>query len=224
MEEPEGSCSICLESEGERVLLSCGHGFHAECLKQVRDPKCPNCRAPITATGTLDEEDVRMMKKRKQDDRINDNLRTAVGMGLIRRVPFFRLDILEKMLERFPVHLIISYQTAELFAKDYHEWAHPLLQQNDEPFTCDMLTDFAYNIYTCLYGSVDRVQLPLSSPVINFFMQGLSILELTDEAHQISHMAFPQVNCKTLKYYARSVYRTLLGSALLVSAFKREED
>lgn len=222
MEELEGSCSICLENEGKKVLLSCGHGFHAACLKQVRDPKCPNCRAPIVADADgLDEEDVRMMKKRKQDDHVNDNLRTAVAMGIIQRIPFFRRDILVQMLQRFPIPIILSYQTPELFSEAYHDWAHPLLQQNDEAFTCTMLEQFASNIFTCLYGSVDCIALQ-PVPALLFFMQALSIAELTEDLHGLSHVLFPTVDCKTLKYYARSAYRILLGTSLLVSALSRE--
>ena len=42
-------CSICIDSlENEKILkLECSHIFHLECLKKVKNNKCPLCRANI---------------------------------------------------------------------------------------------------------------------------------------------------------------------------------
>ena len=51
------TCGICLEEFEDPVNMSttlCGHTFHNECMKRLResqafrrDPKCPNCRAVL---------------------------------------------------------------------------------------------------------------------------------------------------------------------------------
>ena len=41
-------CSICLEQVDCKhcfCLLSCGHGFHIQCIAQVQDHTCPLCRS-----------------------------------------------------------------------------------------------------------------------------------------------------------------------------------
>ena len=48
-------CAICIESAASAAQLSCGHAFHADCLRQSGKfskhpcPLCPLCRAPIEA-------------------------------------------------------------------------------------------------------------------------------------------------------------------------------
>ena len=45
----ENLCSICIDSlENDKILkLECNHIFHLECLKKVKNNKCPLCRANI---------------------------------------------------------------------------------------------------------------------------------------------------------------------------------
>ena len=37
-------CAICREVEGEKVVLSCKHIFHEECIKKWNNTTCPMCR------------------------------------------------------------------------------------------------------------------------------------------------------------------------------------
>ena len=52
------TCPLCLcdygtdESDETPVKLACGHYFGNDCIKCVRNPNCPTCRAPITGMGT----------------------------------------------------------------------------------------------------------------------------------------------------------------------------
>ena len=47
-------CSICLENLwGDVTLLKCCHKFHTDCIKIVRNNKCPLCRNDIVKIGKL---------------------------------------------------------------------------------------------------------------------------------------------------------------------------
>lgn len=51
-------CAICLcdMRNDNKILLSCGHMFHVNCLSECREPECPLCRrqlAPAEALGTM---------------------------------------------------------------------------------------------------------------------------------------------------------------------------
>ncbi|KAK4393011.1 RING-H2 finger protein ATL74 [Sesamum angolense] len=62
---PPPDCAVCLENfrvgEKCRLLPSCNHSFHAECvdLWLLRTPICPICRAAadIMRSGSLHEEE-----------------------------------------------------------------------------------------------------------------------------------------------------------------------
>jgi hypothetical protein len=41
-------CPICMEDTFDYALVDCLHRGHTECLKNVRDLKCPLCRTPFT--------------------------------------------------------------------------------------------------------------------------------------------------------------------------------
>jgi hypothetical protein len=67
-------CCICFTevSTSQKIMLECTHEFCIECVKQFRDPSCPCCRAPITASslevnGMTAEEIKKMNEKKSQD-------------------------------------------------------------------------------------------------------------------------------------------------------------
>ncbi len=42
------TCSICLEDLSSNIIeLNCKHQYHIECIKQVKNNKCPLCRGHI---------------------------------------------------------------------------------------------------------------------------------------------------------------------------------
>ena len=43
-------CSICLDNfngDQQIIKLDCNHMFHFECLKNIKNNSCPNCRKKI---------------------------------------------------------------------------------------------------------------------------------------------------------------------------------
>ncbi|KAH6774447.1 hypothetical protein C2S52_002594 [Perilla frutescens var. hirtella] len=73
---PAGDCAVCLENfkvgERCRLLPSCNHSFHAECvdLWLVRTPICPICRAAaadLVNIGSVYEEETARAGEREED-------------------------------------------------------------------------------------------------------------------------------------------------------------
>jgi hypothetical protein len=65
------ACPVCQEevNADDDAKLICGHGIHFECARQLRDPRCPLCRAPITTKSCkLPAEDIRAMDRRQKAD------------------------------------------------------------------------------------------------------------------------------------------------------------
>lgn len=49
----EQICAICLSPpDQDSVTTSCGHTFCRECLAQVRQPRCPECRSELDRSGS----------------------------------------------------------------------------------------------------------------------------------------------------------------------------
>lgn len=48
-------CSICLDelTDGNVILLTCGHMFHSECMSSCRTPQCPLCRKQLEPAETV---------------------------------------------------------------------------------------------------------------------------------------------------------------------------
>jgi Zinc finger, C3HC4 type (RING finger) len=58
VDDGESACLICFESEGDHVLMKCGHGGYCTvCAHKlfVRPPSlCPSCRGPLTGVVKVD--------------------------------------------------------------------------------------------------------------------------------------------------------------------------
>lgn len=64
------TCSIC-QTPTYRTTLDCGHFFHKTCLLSIDpvDPKCPNCRHPISKTWFMEmDEDEDDSESMEEDD------------------------------------------------------------------------------------------------------------------------------------------------------------
>lgn len=55
------NCVACMEGEGKKKILSCGHTIHKECLEKLVSCKCPVCRRDLT-NETLPSEILEKMK------------------------------------------------------------------------------------------------------------------------------------------------------------------
>lgn len=67
-------CSICLEDieMGQFKVDGCGHTFHMNCMKGMRNKDCPMCRRKITNLPLVIEReiDVRMSKDKTESEAI----------------------------------------------------------------------------------------------------------------------------------------------------------
>lgn len=48
-------CSICLSelTDGDVILLTCGHMFHYDCMSSCRAPECPLCRKQLEPSEAI---------------------------------------------------------------------------------------------------------------------------------------------------------------------------
>ena len=61
-ESNKQDCSICLEPALEDTTVTeCGHKFHKACLRMVRKPTCPYCRAPLKCDGLTSQDMAKIM-------------------------------------------------------------------------------------------------------------------------------------------------------------------
>jgi len=71
---PIGECAICCDNvyDINNAELECGHIFHIECVKTLRNPTCPCCRMDLKSKK-LTISDLLNIKKRQMDDNIDNN-------------------------------------------------------------------------------------------------------------------------------------------------------
>ena len=77
-------CCICLSKvkEGTDAELKCKHAMHLDCVKSLRDDRCPLCRQTLSSS-LLEDKDVDAMKERSdQDRRERESLRLPLGFML----------------------------------------------------------------------------------------------------------------------------------------------
>jgi hypothetical protein len=69
-QKPLEKCCICLSKvkEGTDAELKCKHAMHLECVKSLRDDRCPMCRETLSSP-LLEDKDVDAMKERSNQDR-----------------------------------------------------------------------------------------------------------------------------------------------------------
>lgn len=69
----EENCGICLEpvkvKSDQDAEFECGHYFHVECAKMMRDPRCPACRRDIKSKKLGNGAIARMEQRRRHDQR-----------------------------------------------------------------------------------------------------------------------------------------------------------
>ncbi|KAI3462994.1 hypothetical protein Pfo_019657 [Paulownia fortunei] len=87
MDQPPADCAVCLENfrvgEKCRLLPSCNHSFHAECvdLWLLRSPICPICRAgaDIMKSGSLFGEESNSFRESGIEFRDGQTTETSLG-------------------------------------------------------------------------------------------------------------------------------------------------
>lgn len=69
-DKTSNECSICFsEIQNDfKIVLDCSHYFCRDCMKQIRNPICPCCRAPITSKS-VSQEDIDAMNAKKSEDK-----------------------------------------------------------------------------------------------------------------------------------------------------------
>lgn len=88
-----GDCCICLENMAEdkgkaTYVLTCGHGFHCECLEGLYKKSCPMCRALITKLPTSINRKISQNADREAQERA-DNIRRRQRDALVRFLRVF---------------------------------------------------------------------------------------------------------------------------------------
>lgn len=82
-------CSICQETisnENGNADLECGHDFHIECVRNLRNPSCPVCRESIKSPKINDFEIKIMVDRRDNDKReIEESYISPIRRRLIAR-------------------------------------------------------------------------------------------------------------------------------------------
>lgn len=62
-------CTICQEPiSGNFTNLECGHNFHGECVRNLRNPTCPVCREPIRSSTIQGNEVTAMIVRQCLDE------------------------------------------------------------------------------------------------------------------------------------------------------------
>ena len=63
------SCGICFDAVlSKNANFACGHFFHVDCVKSLRDTRCPVCRSPIKSSF-LKSSDIRNIENRSIADK-----------------------------------------------------------------------------------------------------------------------------------------------------------
>ena len=76
-------CSICFNelTDGNVILLKCGHMFHFECMSSCMTPQCPLCRKqlePAEAVATVGKKYIDKLAKQLYSLPI-DKIKTAIA-------------------------------------------------------------------------------------------------------------------------------------------------
>jgi len=74
-------CCVCYESMPASEVLGCSHPVCKGCLKQLRDDRCPICRAEIKSKYISDKDKKKMAQRKREDalDRANEAFRNYLA-------------------------------------------------------------------------------------------------------------------------------------------------
>ena len=66
-------CCVCYDPVPEVEFLECDHSVCKNCIGQLRDTRCPMCRAEIKSKNISDKEKKKMIRRRQEDHRNRNN-------------------------------------------------------------------------------------------------------------------------------------------------------
>ena len=66
-------CCVCYDPVPEEEFLECDHPVCKNCIGQLRDTRCPMCRAEIKSKNISDKEKKKMIRRRQEDHRNRNN-------------------------------------------------------------------------------------------------------------------------------------------------------
>ena len=69
MSDIKVECAVCLEilEIEDKATTECGHEFHLDCIKSLRNPTCPYCRSPLSC-DKLTRLDLQKIRERYNYD------------------------------------------------------------------------------------------------------------------------------------------------------------
>lgn len=66
-------CCVCYDPVPESEFLECEHPVCKSCIGQLRDTRCPMCRAEIKSKNISEKEKKKMIRRRQEDHRNRNN-------------------------------------------------------------------------------------------------------------------------------------------------------
>lgn len=84
MESEVDCCSICLEDlvpkDGIYIVLKCSHKFHLECVKNVKNNVCPNCRSGYSGDSIAEAVSIVSQKATSEHEDIVKDLTSRIDI------------------------------------------------------------------------------------------------------------------------------------------------
>jgi Ring finger domain len=228
-------CSICLkegeeeeEEEEQNIVfkeLSCGHSFHFGCVKELRNPFCPLCRAPIQVSDSspLSADLINEMGKRARADKEEADNRGLEEAGAFERIPLNdNTDgIINEILSAFRLSVLSTIRPqnfAEAMYRHFYNERYPYLRRYSDEHVCQFMEDFHY----CLFAELEKGQGELDQEVVEWFSEHLATSFLSEALHRASHERFPGMECGELKRHAQTALCVNLGTRLLAYSLKKK--
>jgi hypothetical protein len=66
-------CCVCYDPVPQNEFLKCEHAVCKSCIAQLRDTRCPMCRAEIKSKNISEKEKKKMIRRRQEDYRNRNN-------------------------------------------------------------------------------------------------------------------------------------------------------
>lgn len=220
-------CVICLEPLHSRQTMKaapepCNHLFHQDCLEQLREAKCPLCRARITDPGLLSKIEPRHEEELRRNVIHNNRVHLQMTMGVgsvtfLKLVEYmFRLGGLDRMTQQF-------YNKPEHFQDIFHGYLHDVRRVFRE-FNCFILRRALYRFHTLF---IQHPQAPewvgrevnphtgQGGALFEMCMRGIHSWESITDIYDLMRENFPQATQQDLVETLRECERLCLMKQLL---------
>lgn len=211
--DEQETCLICQDDLSTKVfVLNCKHKFHRDCLKNLRNPSCPQCRAPITSDVMPEAKE--MDRRRRRD--IEDNNRRAAE-ELESRLNIVKIVIGTSDWKTAVMWMLENVGIARLQSQDnlnddqtIHSGLHNLLPL----YNCRSIFHFIDEMQI-FYRAAEMNNITVDTRMVNWFSERLLKAYYGSElTHAMAHWNFPQARCVKLSFHElvalKKMYKTHL--------------